>query len=379
MNLHFQPFSHPRFQGTPGLDQPTGAISGKPAPEKPVDIVALGAVVCDIIGSVSPKSISYLPDGQPDMANILGRKLKASGPIVPNVGGGAANVARNFLKQGLKSAVLGRISNDFFGRWLQDQLPRFGIDLSLLQVHQIPEDAPTDYPLTTGVSQVISIEGFDRTINTWKGSGDDLRLNEVDWTRLLNAKGLYISNFSSKQDPDFLEVMVTKARKNNLTVAFNPGKSQISEGLEKLTPVLQNVDILSVNLGEAQELSGLPPESTLEERLKKLKSAGPRIVIITDGKNGAFACDGTHQYHAPVFRAEVKSTLGAGDAFCSTFMAAYMENPTDIGRALLRASANSASVVSHVGAQKGLMAPTEIDAFIATQPDIQVEKTPLGE
>jgi sugar/nucleoside kinase (ribokinase family) len=341
-------------------------------------VVALGGVVFDIIGSVSDKTLPHLPSGEPDMANILGRKLKASGPIVPNVGGGAANVAVNLKHQGLRSAILGRLADDLFGNWVQAQLSTMEIDLRLLQVQHVPENAPSDYPLTTGISQVISLEGFDRTINTWKGAGDDLKLGEVNWELLAQAQGLYISNFTSLQHPDFLAQVVEKARTGNVAIAFNPGKSQISQGIGALGDVLQRLDILSVNLGEAQDLAGVSHDTPVDTCLKALHQSGPKVILITDGKRGAYAYDGTTRYHAPVYSTTVKSTLGAGDCFGSTFMAAYLEAPTDIPRALLRASANAASVVSQVGAQVGLLSPEEIDRWIAEQPDVSVETYALS-
>lgn len=346
--------------------------------QSPPEVVALGGVVFDIIGSVSDKTLPHLSSGEPDMANILGRKLKASGPIVPTVGGGAANVAVNLKRQGLQSAILGRLADDLFGNWVQAQLQNMEIDLRLLQVQHIPENAPADYPLTTGISQVISLEGFDRTINTWKGAGDDLKLEEVNWALLAKARGLYISNFTSLHHPDFLVQVVSKARREDVIIAFNPGKGQIGQGLSALSDVLQQLDVLSVNLGEAQDLAGVPHDTPVDTCLKKLHQSGPKVILITDGKRGAYGYDGTTRYYAPVYNTTVKSTLGAGDCFGSTFMAAYLEDPTNIPRALLRASANAASVVSQVGAQVGLLSPEEIDRWIAEQPGVSVESSVLS-
>jgi sugar/nucleoside kinase (ribokinase family) len=349
-----------------------------PHPPTPPDIVALGSVVLDIIGSVDRNSIRRLPSGDPDMANVLGRKLSALGPIRFFIGGGAANVGRNFTMLGLQAAVLSRIADDEFGQLILNKLIASKIDCSLLQVHAIPPDAPEDYPLTTGVSEVFSLQGLDRTILTWKGAADDLRLDGVDWDRLGLARGFYISNFTSHQHPDFLEQVVSFARSNNQIIAFNPGKGQIAQGLEALGPVLQQIDILSVNLGEALDLSGLATSSTLEQRLQALKAAGPKVVLITDGKNGTTAYDGQTRYFSPPFKTEVKSTLGAGDAYGSTFMAYYLQNPQDIPSALLRAAATAASVVSHVGAQAGLLTPEALEQWIAAQPGIQVTQSALA-
>ena len=55
--------------------------------------------------------------------------------------------------------------------------------------------------------------------------------------------------------------------------------------------------------------------------LEALKICEKQIVVITDGNAGAYAYDGVQFYYCPVFPGKVVSTLGAGDAFASTFCA----------------------------------------------------------
>ena len=54
----------------------------------------------------------------------------------------------------------------------------------------------------------------------------------------------------------------------------------------------------------------------------KLKVRDSQIIVITDGGRGAYAYDGKMFYQCPIFEGPVVSTLGAGDAFASTFCAA---------------------------------------------------------
>ena len=103
--------------------------------------------------------------------------------------------------------------------------------------------------------------------------------------------------------------------------------------------------------------------------LQALKIKDYQVVVITDGNKGAYAYEGKSFYYCPTFPSEVISTLGAGDAFASTFCAALYRNGTDIGKALMYGSVNSASVVSKFGATEGLLTFEEIEAKLNAHPE----------
>ena len=58
---------------------------------------------------------------------------------------------------------------------------------------------------------------------------------------------------------------------------------------------------------------------------------------------------------------------GAGDAFASTFVS-YLALGKPPLEALRRASINSAYVVQHIGAQKGLLARDALETYLHTAP-----------
>jgi ribokinase len=92
---------------------------------------------------------------------------------------------------------------------------------------------------------------------------------------------------------------------------------------------------------------------------RELSKLGPKIVVVTDGPAGAYCFDGDKDYFAPIIEAPVIERTGAGDAFGSGFMAAIIYGKS-VEDALLWGSKNSASVLGHVGPQKGLLTTKEI-------------------
>ena len=107
-----------------------------------------------------------------------------------------------------------------------------------------------------------------------------------------------------------------------------------------------------------------PRASNLDPILVAIKELGPKVVVITDGGNGAQAYDGQTRYIVPPCKAQVVDTLGAGDAFGAAFTAAVIRGQ-DIPAALLWASANAASVVGKTGAKPGILRLQEVERFLA--------------
>ena len=103
--------------------------------------------------------------------------------------------------------------------------------------------------------------------------------------------------------------------------------------------------------------------------LKKLKINGQQVIVITDGKNGAYAYDGKTFFQCPEFPATVVSTLGAGDAFSSTLCAALGRTNSDLGKSLMYASVNSGSVVANFGANEGFLTFEEIESRLRENPN----------
>ena len=81
--------------------------------------------------------------------------------------------------------------------------------------------------------------------------------------------------------------------------------------------------------------------------------------------------DGKKYYFCPAFEGPVTSTLGAGDAFASTFCAGLDKFDRDISKALIAGSINSAGVVSTFGATEGLLTFDEIKKRMFENPDFK--------
>jgi ribokinase len=109
-------------------------------------------------------------------------------------------------------------------------------------------------------------------------------------------------------------------------------------------------------------------ELGLAALLAGLRRLGPRYVVVTDGRHGAFLGTEDAILHCPVLESRVAGTAGAGDAFSATF-AAQLALGRSAEEALICSAINAASVVGHVDTQTGLLSSPELDKRLAATRD----------
>jgi sugar/nucleoside kinase (ribokinase family) len=85
--------------------------------------------------------------------------------------------------------------------------------------------------------------------------------------------------------------------------------------------------------------------------------------VITDGSKGSYVYDGQKFLSCGIMPIEAYERTGAGDAFGTGFLAAIIKGKS-LEEALLWGTANSASVISFVGPQKGLLNEQEMLAWV---------------
>ena len=166
-------------------------------------------------------------------------------------------------------------------------------------------------------------------------------------------------------------------RNPDVKLAFQPGTFQMEAGTERLKRIYKRSELLVLNREEAARVGGGNHED-LHDLCSKLHQLGPKIVVITDGPDGAYASDGENRFSMPLYPdpAPPFERTGAGDAFASTFVAALIKCNTIEG-ALQCAPINSMNVVQKVGAQAGLLREKEIEELLRNAPDYY-KATPLN-
>ena len=340
-----------------------------------VKVFTIGSATMDVFvecDSANIVSVNSLKRKDEYMSYPYGSKIDMSG-FSTNVGGGGVNTACNFANLGYDTSAIFKIGDDIYSAGIIDHLKSANVKLD-----SIIEDSS----LSSGFSVIlVSFQG-DRTVLTNRGANAHIKLDDIDFESLKSADWLYVAPLNGESN-EVLEPLVKFAHENNIIVGFNAGTTSLKQGFAKIKPILETSNIVVMNLEEASLCTGINvrPDTKTEhyshevihpdvlKMIKKLRVSDYQVIVITDGKRGAYAYDGKTVYMCPVFASEVVSTLGAGDAFASTFFGALERTNKDIGRALMYASVQSASVVSKFSATEGLISFDEIEARLSKHPN----------
>ena len=336
------------------------------------DVITIGSATMDVFVESDDANIVsvYTKNKKSEfMSYPYGAKVEIE-DFTSQVGGGGVNTAVNFANLGYKTSAIFKIGDDIYSDGVLEAFKNKDIDLS--NIIQDPKES-------TGFSIIlVSFQG-DRTVLAHRGANARIKKSDINFDAIKNAKLLYIAPMNG-DSTKVLDDIATFAHDNNVFVCFNAGSSSIKKGFNYLKKILANANIVVMNKEEASlatQIQERPDtretkyseEPLHPEMLKKLKIRDYQVIVITDGKHGAYAYDGNQFYLCPVFDGPVVSTLGAGDAFASTFCAALERNRLDIGRSLMYASVNSAGAVSEFGATQGLLTFDEIEEKLKQHPE----------
>ncbi len=339
------------------------------------DVITIGSATMDVFVESDDANIVsvYTKNKKSEfMSYPYGAKVEIS-DFTSQVGGGGVNTAVNFANLGFKTSAIFKIGDDIYSAGVLESFKDKNVDLS--NIVQDPK-------LSTGFSIIlVSFQG-DRTVLAHRGANAQIKKSDINFEAIKNSKLLYIAPMNG-DSTKVLDDIATFANDNNVFVCFNAGSSSIKKGFNYLKKILANATIVVMNKEEAalatqiqvrpdtrdEKFSEEPIHPDVKEMLKKLKVRDYQIIVITDGKYGAYAYDGKDFYLCPVFDGPVVSTLGAGDAFASTFCAALGRTNKDIGKSLMYASINSAGVVSAFGATQGLLTFEQIEDKLKEHPE----------
>jgi sugar/nucleoside kinase (ribokinase family) len=330
------------------------------------DVVTIGTATRDVFLSGAAVKVLRDPKHLKEIGFVegeaecfaLGAKLEVDEPLF-TVGGGAANAAVTFARQGWKTAALVRVGKDEAG----DAVVRH---LGAERVHVF---AARDAKRKTDYSTILLTKGGERTVLVYRGAGGGWSERDAP-LRKLQARWLYLA--PGHIPFGIIQKIVRHAKSRGARVAMNPSAAYLALGAAKLKPLLAALDVVIVNREEGSLLVGADYKN-LRSIFKKFDDLVPGIAVLTDGSRGAYASDGKYLYTVGIFKERsLVDRTGAGDAFGSGFVAGLIQKH-DIHYALRLASANAASVVERVGAQTGILRKRDLGSKRWRYVDLDVE------
>ncbi len=271
-------------------------------------------------------------------------------------GGNAMTAAVNMRKMGVDSAIVGKVGDDMFGRFLEERMADLGVNTKGLK-----KDCQTQ----TSVSVVLSASDGERTFLHCVGTNGTFSIDDVDWNVIKEADyvfvtGTYLMNtFDGQQTAQFLKKCQEMGKTTLLDVCWD-AKDRWASVLDCAMPY---IDIFMPSIDEAVKISGeTEPEKIADVFFEK----GVKKVVIKLGKKGAYLreSENAKSVIVPTYsKIKAVDTTGAGDSFCSGFITGLVKG-LSFEECGLFANAVGTHCVMEKGATTGIKSYEEIRKFM---------------
>lgn len=317
--------------------------------QKQYDVVALGELLIDFI--------EYGKSGQ-------GNKTFEASP-----GGAPCNVLAMLGKLGRKTAFIGKVGKDQFGRLLKEAVEEAGVDTpGLIMDDRVP----------TTLAFVHTLEGGDRDFSFYRNPGADMMLDEkeVDGELIKSARLFHYGTLSSTHEGvrRATRRAIDIAREEGLLISFDPNLrpplwDSMEHAKEEIAYGMDHCDILKISDNEIEFMTGTNDYDEAVARLRREHDIP--LILVTLGKEGSRA------YYRdmvvagkPFIQENTVETTGAGDTFCASAINYVLEHGLDaltednLSELLTFANAAASLITTRKGALRVMPEKEEVEAYI---------------
>ncbi|WP_299678367.1 carbohydrate kinase [uncultured Roseobacter sp.] len=277
--------------------------------------------------------------------------------FTPHAGGAVFNTAIALGRLGQETGFVTGLSQDLFGMQLSEALVESGVDCS----HVIRSPLPTTLAFVQLTNGQARYTFYDE--NTAGRSLTPDQLPDLPDA----AAALYFGGISLISEPcaEFYAALAEREAPRrlimidpNIRAAFVKDAARYRARLDRMVAVS---DIVKVS---DEDLDWIVPDAAgLEDKARRLCAAGPQVVIVTRGSEGASAILANGPVvNVPAERVAVVDTVGAGDTFNAGVLSKLAEDgllskskrseidPAALTRALAHGARVAAVTVARAGA-----------------------------
>ena len=313
--------------------------------KKNIEILTIGNPVVDVFAEID-YALALKYGIRESVQHIDRRKaelLKAEPAldfekVAKCAGGGAANVAKIASMLDMKAAFCGCIGKtengnpDELGLLFEKELKDAGVSLILSKADE-----------KTGICFIYNLNG-ETCITASPGAALEFNETHIDDELMDGTDIVVVDGFILDRRPLVQHILLTASRKG-IPVALDAASIfQVKRKAEEILTYCRSFPlIVFMNADEAIAFfntirKGKEEEINLSEKEKEafiLRDVCPMLRIITDGElfpiivvklggRGAVVVAGGNIYHVETFTIIPRNTVGAGDAFCAAFLAAWI-------------------------------------------------------
>ena len=316
---------------------------------KSFDVVALGELLIDFTEN------GLSPQGNP--------MLEA------NPGGAPCNVLAMLTRLGKKTAFIGKVGDDLWGKALKNAVSEVSIDTQNLL---------TDKDVRTTLAFVHTAEDGDRDFSFYRNPGADmsLRADEVSEDLIASTRIFHFGSLSMTH-PGVREATVRAlryARAHGCLVSFDPNLREplwnsLEEAKQQIAFGLSRCDILKISDNEIRWFTG---EYDFDKGVARLqKTYHIPLILLSMGKDGSRAYYRDIKAEAkPFLQENTIETTGAGDTFCACALNYILDHGLDglskdnLTELLTFANAAASIVTTRKGALRVMPTREEVETLI---------------
>lgn len=319
---------------------------------KKYDVTALGELIVD-----------FTENGISEQGNPM---------LEANPGGAPCNVLSMLQNLGKRTAFIGKVGADAFGRMLMQAVKDQGIDTDNLVIDEV---------VHTTLAFVHTEEDGDRSFSFYRNPGADMMLqwDEVKQEILTDTKVFHFGTLSmtDEQIENVTKKAVQKAKDKGAVISFDPNLrpplwKNLEDAKRQMWYGISQCDILKISDDEIEFLTGT---ADIDKGVEKImEQSHPTLICATMGKHGSKAYyNGKSIFCEPFLREDTIETTGAGDTFMACVLNAVLEkgidslNSNDLLEMLEFANAASSIITTRKGALKVMPKRQEIIELIETK------------
>lgn len=318
----------------------------KPGPNR-LAVTGIGNAMLDIISQDSHEVYRQLGLVKAAMSLIQEDQLEtffnAMGPTIQMSGGSVANSIAGVAALGGTCGYIGKVADDDFGKRFTHDLTSMGVEVDLA-IASTDEGA-------TGRCHVFITDDAQRTMATYLGASNQLRVSDINETLIARSEITYVEGYLFDLPPakEAIRKVVNFAHDHDSMVALSLSDMFCVDRHRRdfLELVTNDVDVLLCNETEICSLFQVP---TLDRAFSALEELGI-LAVVTRGPAGADVLTVTGVVSVPAHEVEhVIDQNGAGDMFASGFLYGLALGADPVESAEL-GSLCAGEIISHLGAR----------------------------
>lgn len=277
------------------------------------------------------------------------------------LGGSAANVAVAAARYGRRSALVSRVGNDPFGRYLLAELARLGVD---------PREVRVDPQYLTPITFCEIFPPDDFPLYFYREpKAPDLEISpeDLDEQAIRDARILWLTVTGFSQEPSRAAhhaALAVRGRKSHtiLDLDYRPmfwpepedASAQVSLALDHVTVAVGNREECEVAVGETD------PDRAADALLER----GVELAVVKQGPKGVLAKTRDQRVEVPPHFVEVVNGLGSGDAFGGALCHGLLEG-WDLEHMFRFANVAGALVATRLECSTAMPDATEVNEILS--------------